>query len=294
MTPTSVADQETRLRITDLPPFPAVAIRALQLVSRSDTRLNDLHSLICSDPAFATEILRLANSPLYGIRVEIKSTLQATMLLGFERVKGLAFTIGIRAFLGNAVNFPALRTCWRHSLACAMIAEEIVAVGIEKGAAYTAGLIHDIGRLALAAARPPEYSLIAAADCGEPRQRELETFGMDHCQAGAFLIKAWHLPEEFVDIVSRHHEPNAGTIDLLDTIRISCRLADTLGFGFQSPADAGTYGQLVQGLPDSVREIVPAEGKTFAATIASRMSSIETIPNITPGVRLLVNTGSLL
>src|SRR5271166_5345944 len=80
----------TRLRLVDLPPFPAIAIRALQLVSNSETRLSELHDLICTDPAFAAEILRLVNSPLYGIRTEITSTLQAAMLLGFERVKGVA------------------------------------------------------------------------------------------------------------------------------------------------------------------------------------------------------------
>lgn len=187
-----------QLKSVDLPPFPAVAIRALQLVSQSETRLSELHDLISADPAFAVEILRLANSPLYGIRVEIVSTVQATILLGFERVKGLALTIAMRAYIEDLLHVPALRASWRHSLACAAAAEELAAASsMDKDSAYTGALIHDIGRLALAVMQPDSYNQLFQNTTGTPEsvlQKERESFGADHCEAGRLLTTSWNLP----------------------------------------------------------------------------------------------------
>jgi HD-like signal output (HDOD) protein len=72
---TGLEHLEAPLSLNHLPPFPAVALRALQLASDGNTRLRELHEVIRTDPAFSSELLRIANSPLYGIRVEIKNTL---------------------------------------------------------------------------------------------------------------------------------------------------------------------------------------------------------------------------
>lgn len=273
-----------KLTLVDLPPFPAVAIRALQLVSKTETRLSELHDLISADPAFATEILRLANSPLYGIRSSITSTVQATMLLGFERVKGVALTIAMRSYIGNSLHIPALRASWRHSLACAMVAEELVkaiSTNIDKDAAYTNGLIHDIGRLGLAVMQPEFYIPLVQRiqnSTASFLQSEREAFGVDHCEAGRLMVTSWSLPDEFVDIVARHHE--ARTVEAFDQmalISLSCRMTDALGFDFAPCADCPSYSDLLRELPEHARAQMNKNPEELTARIEEKIACIESV-----------------
>jgi HD-like signal output (HDOD) protein len=268
--------------ISNLPPFPAVALRAMRMASTSDERLRDLHDLICTDPVFSAEILKFANSPLYGISSEIKNTLQATILLGYERVRGLVLTIGMRAYLRPAQELPALRACWLHSLACAMVAEEFAAVcEIDKDLAYTAGVVHDIGRLALIATHPRQYPEVLNGAGHRPvelMQRERELFGMDHCQAGHSLIAAWNLPVDFLDVTSKHHQRRSdGTFDLLAVIASSCEMADALGFGLVPPASSRSCDEILGEVPEHERLYLPTRSAELAARIAAKINCIESM-----------------
>src|SRR5271157_348771 len=151
-----------------LPPFPAVALKALNLMAGTDTSLLDLCNLIRSDPAFSTAILRIANSPLVAFSRNITSVLQASMLLGFQRLRGVVMTIGLRAYLQDSFT-PLLHSCWRHSVACAMIAERTAKLtGADKDVAYTAGIMHDIGRIALATTMPLSYARVVQTGADQP------------------------------------------------------------------------------------------------------------------------------
>jgi len=286
-TPAQTDGFARQLKLVDLPPFPAVAIRALQLVSQSETRLAELHDLISADPAFASEILRLANSPLYGIRVEITSTVQATILLGFERVKGLALTIAMRAYIEGSLHVPALRASWRHSLACAAVVEELaVAAALDKDAAYTGALIHDIGRLALAVMQPDLYNQLFQSTKGSPEtvlEKEQEAFGVNHCDAGRLLTTSWNLPEVFIDITSHHHDrAKEGRLDLVGLISLGCRIADGLGFEFVANPECESYQMLIRQLPDAVRDRMPADPNEIASRITDKISCIETMRSARP------------
>jgi len=281
-TPAQTDGIARRLKLVDLPPFPAVAIRALRLVSQSETRLSELHDLISADPAFAGEILRLANSPLYGIRVEITSTVQATILLGFERVKGLALTIAMRAYIEDFLHIPALRASWRHSLACAAVAEELAAASsMDKDSAYTGALIHDIGRLALAVTQPDLYSQLFQDTTGTPEsvlQKERELFGVDHCEAGRLLTTAWNLPQVFIDITSHHHvRTEQSQLDLIGLIGLACRVADSLGFEFVPHPECESYQMLVSQLPETVRQRMPADPNEIASRITDKIGCWESM-----------------
>jgi HD-like signal output (HDOD) protein len=272
----------TRLRLVDLPPFPGIAVRALQLVSKSETRLHELHELICMDQVLAAEILKLANSPLYGVRTEVTTTTQAVMLLGFERVKGLLLTVAMRAYIGDSWDVPALKACWRHSLACAMVAEELAGANVvDKDRAYTAALIHDIGRLALAVLQPEGYSKLRSRTLGSAAsilQGERDLFGMDHCYAGRLLMCWWNLPEELVEVTSHHHTvTKPEKFDLLTIVTLSCSISDALGFEFVRPADASGYKDIVSNLPQDKRDIVPVEPNEFRSRIADRIGCVESM-----------------
>jgi len=107
-----------------------------------------LSSVIETDPALAAEVLFLANSPLFGFPSKMEVLPRAIAVLGLDRIQALAMTVAMRAFV--SVGGPLVRQCWRHSAASAVIAERISSVfGVPGDQAYSAVLLHDIGRLGL-------------------------------------------------------------------------------------------------------------------------------------------------
>ncbi len=268
--------------LTEVSAFPAVAVKALQAISRERGQLNELSELIATDAAISGGILRMANSALFNVRIEISSVLQAIHMLGLERVKGVVVTIAMKTYLDGSLEVPALRACWRHSLACAVIAEEFAKVGMMEGdIAYTAGLMHDVGRLALIATYPKEYANFLAGAENEPcdtLERERALFGVDHCQAGRLLVSRWSLPKMFLEVTSRHHEaPTAGEPSILSTVRRSCMMADTLGFSVVQSSQTRTYQEILQDLPERERSRITSESSQFSQHIASKINSIESI-----------------
>lgn len=268
------------LALVEVPPFPALALRALQMVSSEFGRLRELGDLISADPAFSAEILRVANSPLWGINYEVRSILQALLLLGLERTKGIVLTIGIRSYLADAIRVPAFLACWRHSLACALVAEEVArASRAEPDIAYTAGLIHDIGRLALAVVHGQTYAEFLKSTQIEPGDvlaRERELFGIDHSEAGKSLVLRWNLPHSFAEITSEHHHPpHEGRFDLLEVIHVACRIADSLGFAAAHHPGAPPYVEILAAVPEPGRDQLPSDRNDFAFRVAAIINSVE-------------------
>ncbi len=274
-----VESKDLPLAFVELPPFPAVAIKALRVMARSDSRLRELHDLIRADQAFSAEILRLVNSPLFPFRTAITNTLQATMLLGFERVQSLAVTIGIRAFLRDSLEIPALHACWRHSVASAVIAEQLSHIILaDKDTLYTAGIMHDIGRLALAVCRRHDYAEFLRNTSVEPCDvlaRERELFGVDHCEAGKIVVSAWNLPPDFGIIAARHHQPVQGNFDVLSVIHLSCALADTLGYRVAHALHSPSYSELRNQLPEAHRNELPEDPADLTAKIHAQVQILE-------------------
>lgn len=263
-----------------LPPFPAVALKAMRVMSRHDSRLRELHDLIRSDPAFSSEILRIVNSPLFPFPAQITNTLQAVMLLGFERVQSLALAIGVRVFLCDSTEVPAVRECWRHSLACAIAAETVSRAGvIDKDAAYCCGVLHDIGRLALAVTHRQAYAAFLDSARENPcdlLHRERELFGTNHCEVGKELITAWKLPERFAIVAAHHHDaPTNSTFDMLAVVRLSCALADAMGYSVGRCANALPYEELYAQLPAGQKAILPKDPKELSEKISQQMQFLE-------------------
>ena len=113
--------------LTTPPPFPAIAMRVMEILAHDDGAVQEVVKCIQSDPIFAAEILRVANSTLYGTAREIKSVQQATLTLGLDFIKALAVTVGMRAHVKSGMKTPVLRRCWRHCIASALLAQEIAA-----------------------------------------------------------------------------------------------------------------------------------------------------------------------
>jgi putative nucleotidyltransferase with HDIG domain len=264
-----------------LPPFPQVAIRVLELASDENVQLHQLCDLIASDPAFASEVLTVANSPLYATRNPASSILQALVVLGAYMLQGMCITVGVRAYLGKTMNHPAMRGLWHHNLACAFIARRLASGGsIDKDLAYTAGILHDIGRFAFAVIQPSDYAALLEAHCGTAvsiLERERELFGSDHCETGQRLISDWKLPAEFDSVVLNHHATGEieGSWGLGELVKVSCQLADAAGFPAFPGCEAMQYADLLAKIPERERNAFHPDLEPLMEEVAAGIHAIE-------------------
>ncbi len=265
-----------------LPPFPQVALRVLQLANNENVQLHELSDLISTDPAFASEVLTIANSLLYAPRFPASSVMQAIAVLGASNLQGLCLTVGVRTYMGKTLSLPSMKSIWHHNLACALIADQLASVGfLDRDVAYTSGVMHDIGRLALAVIRPKEYSIPLGAHSGSPASiltAEREMFGWDHCEAGRHLIKDWKLPAEFEAIVADHHLPRQkdGPWAMVDLINVSCRMADAVGFPAFPGCEITPFPELLEELPARERRLFHTTLEPLAAEISRKINAVET------------------
>jgi len=248
------ADTRTKpWALKTLPPFPAVALQLLSLLDNPDVPLKKIVDLLMVDPALSAELLRVANSALYGFVQRIDTVKHAVVVLGSENVKRLALTMALSKFSGGFLRNENLRACWDHVVASALLSEDLaVELNIAKDRAYTAGLLHDIGRLAMLVSYPVEYGnllFVARKEQFDQLECERELFDIDHCAAGQWLAEHWNLPDEFASAISQHHENGEVVGALTPLVRCACRLADCLGFGVLQAPVAYTIPEVLAELP---------------------------------------------
>ena len=233
-----------------VPPFPTVAHRLLSLSGQENVNVHELGRLVKTDPSFSAELLRFANSALFGVRREVTSLGHAIMLVGLDRIKTMATMVAMNRMVRSSVRIAALRKVWLHSLVTALIAEEAARVTrSNRDGAYTAGLLHNLGTLGMMSAYPDEYSrlLEVSDDYGfDLLQTERDLFEIDHCAAGAYLAQDWDFPDEIVAAIAAHHEePVPGETSMANIIKTSWRLADVLGYAAFSPSRVWTFDELI-------------------------------------------------
>lgn len=266
-----------------LPPFPQVAVRVLQLASDENVQLHQLSELISSDPAFASEVLTVANSVLYAPRYPATSILQALAVLGANTLQGMCVTVGVRAYLGKTMSYPAMRSLWKHNLACALVAQRLAESGfVDKDTAYTAGILHDVGRMGLAVIQPAPYAALLEKHKGGADtllEAERVLFGWDHCETGRQLIGDWKLPEELESVVSQHHEPRRtdGAWNLTELIKVSCSLASTIGFTAFPGCETKPFSELLETLPARERRLFQVDAETLKKEVAESIHAIEAV-----------------
>lgn len=261
-----------------LQPLPPIAARLMRIVSSDEASFQSLSTLVRTDSAFSAEVLRIANSPLLGCRNRIDSIRHALTMLGLEKLKSLVMAVALRDFLSSALQVPALGRCWRHSLASACICEELAgAAGLNPDTAYTVGLLHDVGRLALLASHPAEYArmLDVSDEYGyDLLGCEQDLFDIDHCQAGEWLVKEWHFPEQFAVIARRHHQAwDGAAVDQLGMMQFACRIADATGFPVVT-SSTEDLKQVIDTLPPQLAAKL-GSGEEFTQTIALKVKVLE-------------------
>ena len=214
---TSEAARLARLRAQiinskDLPTIPVLLGRIVAVVDADRSSMRDLVEVMQRDQALTGRVLRIANSGFFGFGREVSTLARAVMVLGFNTVRSLALGIKVwETLVGQRdLNLTAL---WEHSAlvgaAARLIAQRTRASEPEE--LFTAGLLHDVGRVVLALRFPAEYAAVldVAAHDGAATaldERERAAFGVDHAQAGAWLGERWQLPPAIVEAGARHHE----------------------------------------------------------------------------------------
>jgi HD-like signal output (HDOD) protein len=256
MTETFVRPQ-TPWALRLVPPFPSVAQRIMTLAAQDNSNAQQVANLVKFDPSFSAELLRFANSALFGVRRSVSGLTQAIVLLGLDRVKTLATLVVMNRMVRSSVKIEALRKVWIHSLATALIAEEAAPrMRVCRDTGYTAGLMHNLGALGLMSAYPDAYSkmLEVSNDYGfDLLNTERDLFEIDHCEAGCYLAQDWDFPDELAASMATHHdEPAPGEIGLDTLVQFSWRLADALGFAAFSPEKERGYEELAAYLPAAV------------------------------------------
>jgi putative nucleotidyltransferase with HDIG domain len=203
--------------IEDLVTLPEVALRIARMVEDPTSSATDIGREISHDAALTVRLLRIANSPVFGQQGKITTISRAITVLGVRQVRDL--TVGITAvhtFDGIANELVTMASFWRHSVLCAVAADQIAARrGARRGdTPFVAGLLHDIGQLVIFN-RVPELAreaLLMSADSVEDQGLHLceqNVIGFDHAAVGAALARGWGLPPPLRACIEFHHQPEA-------------------------------------------------------------------------------------
>lgn len=263
--------------LRQLPPFPPIANRLMGLLQNPEVSNPQLSEVIKLDPTFSFELLRLANSSLFGFAQQVSDISHAITIVGLERVKALVMMVALNAQIKSALRYQRLLDCWVHCLACAVVTESAArGCGIPAERAYMAGLLHDVGRLGMMTAYPQEYArlLDVASDEKLPLiQAELDLFDIDHCMAGAWLAGEWNLPPEVGFVAQTHHEPpTPGDRELGNILRITNRITNLIGFSVVPDPDPYTYDELVAMLPANARRRFQTDPALLKAEVLERVA----------------------
>ena len=263
--------------LDDLPPFPLVATKLLEVLSRDNVHITGVGRIIAAEPVFAGRVLQMANSPLFALQTQVKTISHAIVLLGLDRVKAITVTRALGDFVAPVLNSQALRTCWQNSLACALLSEKLArACKIDTDFAYVAGLLRDIGRLALLVKYPDSYVNLLAVSSEQGFDliaTERELFDIDHCQAGAWLMAKMPFPPELCEVVAKHHDPPSGPFRMVHLVRIADLLADTLGFAVLPVSGLPAFGEVLQELPEAACLRFTPDPQELKAEISARIQA---------------------
>jgi len=203
-------------QLRNLPSLPSLYFRIIDALSAPDTSIEEIGKIIASDPSMTAKILQLVNSAFFGIARRIANPVEAVQFLGVGRVRSLVLSLHVFSRFDQArfKNF-SIEQVWKHSISTGAVAQKIGRQQKMERAAleetYVAGMLHDIGKVMLAASLPDEYERALAMVKTEGLtllQAEQEVFGSTHAQVGAYLLGLWGLPITIVEAVAFHHEPS--------------------------------------------------------------------------------------
>jgi putative nucleotidyltransferase with HDIG domain len=199
-------------KLGDLPAMPDVVVKVMELTNDQNVAVSEVSALIERDPALTAKLLKVSNSSYYGMRQVVGTLKLALVILGVREVRNIVLGISVLETLRDSKTERLLvrEGLWKHSTEVASFAKKL-GVHMElslQGEDFIAGLLHDIGKLALWKQMNDEYVDVykAAKERGmDLHTLEYEQFGFDHADAAAAIAQAWSLPESLSDALRCHH-----------------------------------------------------------------------------------------
>ncbi len=219
-------------RVGEIAAMPQVVYRVIQLTSSTSCPAQQIEDAISVDPGFSSKVLMLANSAYYALPRKVSSIRDAATYMGYKTIRQLALTVGLfDMFVGkNDAGSLRRRTWWRHSVDTAVCARTLArfAPNVDPFDAYTAGLLHDIGKTILDRWAQGDYQevekLIQQGE--EVREAERKIFGCDHTEVGAAAGERWNFSEVLIQCIRDHHsEPTGEYKEHVSVISIANEMA---------------------------------------------------------------------
>jgi HD-like signal output (HDOD) protein len=203
-------------RLQALPSLPSLYIEVTRELENSEPSLPRIVGLVSEDMAMTAKILQLVNSAFFGLRCRVSSPMQAVQMLGLDTLRALVLTTHVfDKFCTHILGEAETSYLWKHSLATASFAKRIAASeNADRQVVddcFTAGLLHDAGKLILASAMESKYQHVLDAVRKSDKkliEAEMEILGCNHAEIAAYLLGLWGLPEAVIDGVAWHHAPS--------------------------------------------------------------------------------------
>ena len=205
-------------RVRELPAIPELVDKIVDLLNSANSSAAQIANLISYDPGLTSKILKLVNSSAYGFQRQISSIQHAIMILGFGNIRGLVLSASLlRLFEGEKSNRMNINFFWRHSLTTALYSRLLADhLGCDYAEdAFSAGMLHDIGKMVLGVYFPEVYTHIIL----EAKKQHVLPYGqafsdveeaclgLTHSELGYHVALKWKLPNTFCDVIRYHHHP---------------------------------------------------------------------------------------
>ncbi|MFW5733647.1 MAG: HDOD domain-containing protein [Oceanidesulfovibrio sp.] len=206
----------------------------------SRASMDEIAQTIAHDQGLTTKILALANSAFYGLQAKVSSVSRPITLLGLKAIRNLVLILGAQAVTvrHSLPDSFLLGPYWKHQLSVGVIAKTIAEKrnALDPDILFTAGLLHDFGKILIALHRPDDWQTIKAIVANRGMQHNLAEelhWGLEHGLVGAMTLNSWNLPQELTEPLNWHHSP-ALAGDFRDDASIIC-LADAMHHKIEDP-----------------------------------------------------------
>jgi putative nucleotidyltransferase with HDIG domain len=253
-----------------LPPSPRVLVKLLEMFKQPDQDINEVVKLLTYDQSFTMEVLKRCNSAYFAADKPAEDMFEAVSRLGLHEIYRIALAMFAKSTMlrPGSEDGASVQILWRHSAAVAVAAGVLTDNAGESHAAFTAGLLHDVGKVVLVSADKKKYTQ-AVLDAGMFHRpvsaTERELFGFDHCEVGARLLTRWNLPPYITSAVLHHHRPLEA--QPFERLAAAVHLANLIAHG---------TGEKLEGEPKGLQNA--------AESLAVLKLSPEAIPGLMPSM----------
>ncbi len=228
---------EKVLELEDLPTLQPVASSLMKLLSDKTTDAQHIEELIQTDPALTAKILKVVNSAYYGMRNIVDTVKLAVVILGFDELRKMISSVALMNLSNELLdnNEFDFKSFWKHSVTVAFFSEKIYKdFKIEShGEEFTAGLMHDVGKL-VAGMIIPDYTIKVIDAVVNHKfsiyEAEYLLYGTSHMEIGGFLAEKWNFPKSIVNCIFSHHGDSEENV-LVSNVKLGNMIANLLETG---------------------------------------------------------------